>query len=50
MTIEPLYDPIEVLREIVEELDKLADIPVSGASMTRARQLIEQRARLTAGN
>lgn len=34
------YNPAEVLRELIEELDDLEEIPVSGSTMTRARQVI----------
>ncbi len=34
------YDAAEVLAEIVSELDCLDNIPVSGATMTRARQVL----------
>ena len=37
-----MYDPIVALREIIVELDRLPEIPVSGATMSRARQTIEQ--------
>lgn len=36
-----MYDPVTVLRELVEDLDRLEEIPVSAASIARARQVIE---------
>lgn len=41
--VPPLYDPFDVIDDFVAELDRLPEIPVSGATMVRARQLLEAR-------